>query len=414
MPKRSQIRITKMKVDALSPGTQLWDSEISGFGVVANAHSKSYKLKYYHKGRQRMLTIGVHGSPLTVDQARKQALIYKAQQQSGEDPATVKQVVGVTVEALCAEYMEKHASVMKKAGSAHMDQANINNHVQPLLGKMAVSDVTSADIETFKLAVKSGKTAPDDPKAVQKRQRGGSPVKGGTGVANRCLALLSKMFNLAETWGLRPKKSNPVSGVTKFKERAKERFLTVDEINRLTTHLDKLEDEGELGMQFPVALIRLLMMTGARCGEIQTLKWSMVDIDGGWLNLPDSKTDRKSILLSKQAVKLLRGLPKVTGNPYVIIGGKDGKHLQNIRKPWMKIRSAVGLDDVRIHDLRHSFASIAAAEGIDLLTIGKMMGHKNSATTQRYAHLTDDHLRKASQSVGDALDRASVPRTALA
>lgn len=409
MPKRSAIKITKTRVDELAPGQTIWDSEIAGFGITANAHSKSYKLKYYFQGRQHMLTIGTHGT-LTVDQARKKAIGFKAEINAGVNPAVKKAAVGMTVKALCDEYMEKHARVMKKAGSAAMDLANIRNHIIPLLGSLSVEDVNSTHIEQFKLAVRSGKTAPTDPKAVQKAQRGGSPVTGGEGVANRCLALLSKMFNLAETWGLREKRTNPVTGVTKFKERPKERFLNEEELNRLWTYLDQLEADGASGMQFPVAMIRLLILTGARCGEIQTLKWSMVDLAGRRLNLPDSKTGSKVIHLSDRAVNELRRLERVKGNPYVIVGARDGKPLQNIRKPWSKIRKATGLEDVRIHDLRHSFASLAAAHGMDLLTIGKLLGHKNATTTHRYAHLTDDFLSKANDAIGDAFGRAFAPK----
>lgn len=403
MPKRSAIKITKMRVDALLPGRTLWDSEIPGFGISANAHSKSYKLKYYFKTRQRMLTIGTHGT-LTVDQARRQAIAYRAELNSGVDPALKKREVGLTMKILCSEYMEKYARVKKKNSSAQMDDANIRNHVIPLLGDRSVIDVTEKDIDDFKLAVQSGKTASVDPKAVQKLQRGGSPVKGGKGVANRCLALLSKMFNLAERWGYREKRTNPVTGVTKFKENPKERFLNEAELHQLWAHLDKIGAEGE-GMQFPIALIRLLILTGARCGEIQNLEWTMVDLEGRRLNLPDSKTGKKTIQLSEMAVTELKNLPRVSGNPYVIVGAKDGKPLQNIRKPWMKIRQAVGLDDVRIHDLRHSFASLAAAQGVDLHTIGKLMGHKNTTTTQRYAHMTEGYLSKANQAIGDAFGR---------
>lgn len=412
MPKRSQTKITKVRVDALVPGETVWDSEIPGFGISANAHSKSYKLKYYFRGRQRMLTIGAHGT-LTVDQARKQAIAYKAELNSGEDPAVKKRVVGLTVKALCDEYMEKHALVMKKAGSAKMDLANIRNHINPLLGDRSVVDVSEADVDQFKLAVQSGKTAPADPKAVQKAQKGGSPVRGGSGVANRCLALLSKMFNLAERWGHREKRTNPVIGVTKFKEKPKERFLNEGELKRLWDHLDTLETDTADANRLSIALIRLLILTGARCGEIQTLQWSMVDLDGRKLNLPDSKTGSKTIQLSERAVEELKSLPRLMGNPYVIVGANDGMPLQNIRKPWLKIRKAVDLGDVRIHDLRHSFASLAAAQGVDIHTIGKLMGHKNATTTQRYAHLTEDYLSKANQTVGDALSRAFASKSSI-
>ena len=164
MPKRSSIAITKQRVDLLKAGQQIWDSSVVGFGVIANAHSKSYKLKYRFRGTQRMLTIGIHGSPFTVDAARKKAQAYLTQLHAGSDPAEEKANLALTVEALCAEYMEKHANVQKKATSAHQDAMNIRNHVTPLLGKIPVADVTAKHIDDFKLKVQSGKTAPSNPK----------------------------------------------------------------------------------------------------------------------------------------------------------------------------------------------------------------------------------------------------------
>lgn len=404
MPKRSEKRITKTIVDALLPGQTVWDAELPGFGVAANRHSKTYKLKYYYKGKQRWLTIGQHG-PLTVEGARKQAFAYKVQINAGIDPLTEKKTVAHTVEELCQEYMEKHALVQKKTGSAKMDRANIKNHILPLLGSKAVTDLSSVDVERFKLDVQAGKTAPADPKQVQKAQRGGSPVKGGKGVANRCLALLSMMMSLAEKWGMRPKGSNPVSGVTRYKENPKERFLDPSEITRLSAALDAFEQEGDEGMHYPVVLFRLLMLTGARVGELQTLKWSMVDLENGKLTLPDSKTGGKTIHLPPLAVAELKALPHVKGNPYVIVGGRDGKHLQNVRKPWLKVLHRAELADVRLHDLRHTWASLAVRNGLDLYVVGKMLGHKNSATTQRYAHLADEHLKATARKMGDAFEK---------
>lgn len=399
MPKRSSIAITKQRVDGLKAGQQIWDSGVVGFGVIANAHSKSYKLKYRFRGTQRMLTIGIHGSPFTVDAARKQAQAYLTQLHAGSDPAEEKANLALTVEALCAEYMEKHAHVQKKPTSAHQDAMNIRNHVTPLLGKIPVAEVTAKHIDDFKLKVQSGKTAPSNPKQVQLAQKGGSPVKGGKGVANRCLALLSKMFNLAERWGYRPQNSNPTVGISKYRENAKERHLSEEELKRLWAHLDFMASQEGADV-FTIAFFRLLILTGARSSEIKTLKWSAVDLPGKRLKLADSKTGSKTIQLSDTAVQVLEALPRVKGNEYVIVGAKPQRPLQNVRKPWVAISKAVGLNDVRIHDLRHSFASFAAAQGMPLATIGKLLGHKNVGTTARYAHLTESYLQKANDDLG--------------
>jgi integrase len=421
MPKRSAIAISKSKVDNLIGGQQLWDSRVIGFGVVANKNSKTFKFKYYFHGRQRMLTIGVYGSPYTVEAARDRATEALVQLKNGIDPAAARIQIGLTIAELCDEYMQKHANINKKPSSSHLDATNIKNHVKPLLGKLRIADVNSNDIERFKNDVSVGKTAPSNPKAVQKAQKGGKPVKGGKSVGNRCLALMSKMFNLSELWGYRPQNSNPVRGITKFKEYAKERYLTEEELKRLWQHLDNMEEDGifinnegegsEAAREeekasyalYSVACIRLLILTGARVSEIRELKWDYVDLKGKKLNLPDSKTGRKTIQLSDNAVDVLRALPRVKDNPYVIVGGKTGKPLQNLRKPWVQICKETGLNDVRIHDLRHSFASFAAAQGQPLLVIGKLLGHKNPTTTQRYVHLTESHLGAANQAVTDSI-----------
>lgn len=384
-------------------GQQLWDSSVVGFGVVANTHSKSFKLKYRYKGVQRMATIGIYGSPWTVDAARKQALADLTKLHAGLDPAAEKANSAPTVGDLCDEYMKKHALVKKKASSAHQDAINIKNHVKPLLGKMAVVDVTAKDIDDFKLKVASGITAPQNPKEIQKAQKGGSPVRGGPGVANRCIALLSKVFSLAERWGYRPQHSNPTAGISKFRENSKERHLSEEELEGLWAHLNAMEAEVDADV-FIIVFFRLLILTGARSSEIRTLEWSSVDLPGKRLNLRDSKTGSKTIQLSDMAVETLEALPRRKGNDYVIVGAKAGRPYQNVRKPWKAITKAVGLVDVRIHDLRHSFASFAAAKGLPLATIGALLGHKNVGTTARYAHLTDRYLQQANDALGKHME----------
>lgn len=402
MPRRSTSRITKSRVDAMKPGEQAWDADIAGFGIVANKNSKTYKLKYMFHGRQRMMSLGVHGAPLTVDMARKKAMACLTELHNGQDPAVTRTSKGMLVIDLCDRYLKEHARPHKKPSSIRMDEKNIQNHVVPLLGKRRVIDVNAADIERLKLAVRDGKTAPKDPSKQQKLQKGGSVVTGGEGVANRCLALLSKMFNLAERWDLRDKNTNPVQGVQKFKEKPKERYLSQDELVRLVRILDEAERTKTESL-FVIAAIRLLILTGARLNEILTLKWSMVDFERRLLRLPDSKTGAKPILLSETAVELLKALPRIQGNEYVIVGGVDGQHLKNLRKPWGRIRARAGLSDLRLHDLRHSFASFAIAEGVSLPAIGKLLGHKKTVTTERYAHLADDYVSEASRTIGEKI-----------
>jgi integrase len=160
-----------------------------------------------------------------------------------------------------------------------------------------------------------------------------------------------------------------------------------------------------------VAAIRLLALTGARRNEILTLQWDHVSEEHGCLMLPDSKTGRKAIRLSPPALALLQTIPRLKGNPYVICGERPGRHLVNIESPWRRIRATAKLDDVRLHDLRHSFASVAASGGQSLVVIGKLLGHSQPATTARYAHLADDPVRAASDAVGKhiaaAMDRTS-------
>jgi integrase len=209
------------------------------------------------------------------------------------------------------------------------------------------------------------------------------------------------MFNVAEDWGLRPENSNPCRRIKKFKETPRERFLSPDELKRLGEALADADAKGE--SPYVTAAIRLLLFTGARLNEILSLEWSHVDLKANLLRLPDSKTGAKTIALPAPAVEILSALPKQEGNPHVICGARDGAHLINLQKPWRRIRKAAGLEDVRLHDLRHSFASVAVAGGMSLPLIGSLLGHSQPATTQRYAHLADDPRRAAADAVASTI-----------
>jgi len=396
-------RISKSIIDGLSPGEILWDSAVKGFGVRCQKSSKVYLLKTRIKGRQRWFSIGRHGSPWTPDKARIQALQLLGQIAEGKDPALTRTVQAnlPTVAELCDRYLKDYAEDHKKPSSTKTDRANIANHVKPLIGKLHVSDVTLADVDKFKRDVKDGKSA----RQRKKDQQGGPSVTGGIYASNRCIALLSKMFNLAERWGWRDPGSNPSRNIERYKENQLERFLSEDELVRLSDALIQSEKEGA-DSPYAIAAIRLLIFTGARRGEILTLEWDHVDFERATIKLPDSKTGKKEIFLSAPALETLSILPRQLNNQYVICGVKSGRHLVNLQKPWVRIRKLANLNDVRLHDLRHSFASVAASSGMSLPMIGKLLGHTQAATTQRYAHLADNPIRAANEKIGQRIASA--------
>ncbi|NVJ98787.1 MAG: tyrosine-type recombinase/integrase [Alphaproteobacteria bacterium] len=433
-------KISKRVVDTLKPGETVWDTEIAGFGIRCQTRDKVYILKKRINGRQRWLTIGKHGEPFTADLARDEALILLGDIKKGNDPALEreKRKNQPTVANLMQRYLEEHAFEHKKASSAKEDEANIRNHIVPHLGNRQVIDLTVSDIDALKRAIKAGggisQIAKDEP---------APRLKGGPGAANRCLALLSKAMNLAIKWGWRA--DNPVSHVSKYKENKIERFLSETEIAAIAGALRKAELDG--ASPYAIAAIRLLMFTGARRGEILTLKWSEVHFDKDLILLGDSKTGAKPIYLNAPAKDVLAGLPKQKDNPYVICGTNQGKHLTNLKRLWQNVRNQATLDiwantvpalneflqsqketppaqaisataryakkeglelpsgvlDVRIHDLRHTFASVGAMGGLSLHMIGKLLGHKQAGTTQRYAHLADNPILDASNKISAKL-----------
>jgi integrase len=248
--------------------------------------------------------------------------------------------------------------------------------VLPALGTKKVAAVTRADIGSLHHAMRE------------------TP-----GAANRVLALLSKMFTLAEQWGLRQDGSNPVRHIERYRERRFERFLSSAELARLGETLAEAE---RTQTEYPsvLAAIRLLIFTGARLSEILELRWDQVDFERACLRLPDSKTGAKLIHLSPPALDVLFSIEQHESNPYVIVGREPCAHLINLRKPWGRLRAKAGLPDVRLHDLRHSFASVGAAIGVSLPILGKILGHTHAATTQRYTHLAADPVQEAVHKIG--------------
>lgn len=357
-----------------------WDRDLRGFGVrVFPTGAKTFVFRYTTAhGLKRLITVSKVGE-LTLDQARQKASRHRVAVLDGVDPAEEKAKTrdAQSLNALADRYLAQHAERKKKASSARDDHRMLVNHIRPRLGTKPVPAITRADIHDLHHAM------------------GNTPF-----AANRVLALLSKMFNLAEKWGLMPEGQNPCRHVERFRESRRERFLRPEELQRLAAVLDQLESENELNA---VLAIRLLVLTGARLNEILRLRWDEVLLDQTQLRLEDSKTGRKTIFLTPQAVTLLRAHPKLPGNPFVIQGRNEGSHLVNLEKPWRRIRVQAGLEGVRLHDLRHTFASVGLSRGLSLPVIGVLLGHRSVATTQRYAHLANDAAQLAAQTTGLAL-----------
>ena len=380
-------KLTNRTVAAIKPGDRdlfVWDDELPGFGLrVKPSGVKSYILQYRNQHNvSRRYTLGRHGV-IGPEKARVKAKSLLAGVQDGADPATERREAreASTVADLADRYMTEHAEVKKRPRSVASDKTLLRLHVLPALGRKKVAALSRADITRLHHSLRE------------------TP-----GAANRTLALVSKMLNLAEKWGLRPDGSNPCRHVERYPERAMERFLSGDELGRLGAVLAEVE---RTATELPsvIAAIRLLIFTGARLGEILNLEWTHVDFERACLRLPESKTGAKVIHLSAPALEVLTGIEQ-DGSLWVIAGRGSGRPLVNLRKPWYRIRAMAGLHDVRLHDLRHSFASVGVAGGLSLPMIGALLGHAQPATTARYAHLAADPLRQAVELIGERIAAA--------
>jgi integrase len=374
-------KLTKRTVDQTEPGTGqifVWDTEVAGFGLrVLPSGQRSYVIQYRARGRSRRMTLGKHGA-LTPQTARKMAIRHLAAVRDGADPLEARQEhsQAPTVRELADRYLSEHARVKKKPSSQEFDERTIERVIVPAFGTVKVRDVTGEDVGRLHHSLSK------------------TPV-----MANRVLALLSKMFNLAERWELRPDHSNPCRHIERYREHKRQRFLSPTELARLGEALSRTEEEGA-EIRAAVLAIRLLILTGARRGEILNLKWDYVDLDARRLVLPDSKTGPKIIPLNAPAVDLLSDLAEEGGSEWVIPGLRPRQPLVGLTRIWYRIRKEAKLEDVRLHDLRHSFASVAAGTGVPLLVIGRLLGHTQAVTTSRYAHLADDPLREATEKIG--------------
>jgi integrase len=424
-------KITKRSVDALKPDKSsdvvLWDRETRGFGVrVKPSGATSFLVSYYapklHRVRRRV-TLGAFGA-LTVDDARTKAMGILARVAKGEDPASEnaesrRAAREDTVAQLFKDYLEY--------GRAHFSERTIESYegcgrlyVLPAIGKLPVRQVATRDVARLHLDL-SGKPA----------------------TANRCVQLIKAFYYWLERRELFDGK-NPARGVQLYDEVARERFLTVEEMARLGQALLTAETVGlapapehapkkgekrqakkkprarnagmftsELRPANPIALaaLRFLLFTGWREQEVMTLRWADVDTAAGAATLGDTKTGKSVRILGAPALELIDAQPRVKESPYVFPGRYKGKPLESVHRLWTAVRHAAQFDDVRLHDIRHSVASVAGGHGYSLFLIGKLLGHKTARSTERYAHLADDARKTMADAVGESIRAALDPTT---
>jgi integrase len=359
-----------------------YDTATRGFGLrITKAGAKSWILNYRgQNGVERRLTIGTHRDPWREVAARKEALRLKAMVDQGRDPQGERNTIRAapTVNDLIVRWREEHAPKLRPR-NRQQNELLIGQWIKPELGTRKVADLRYADIEALhrKISTKGG------------RKKAGTPYR-----ANRALALLSKMFTLAVRWEWRS--DNPCRGVERNHEERRYRYLTPAELERLVKALSEYSD------QTAANAIRLLLLTGARSGEVLTATWEQIDLDAGTWTKPSSHTKQKHehrIPLSAPTRQLLAGIARTDDRVFPGLG--------QIRDDWAAICRKAGLEGVRVHDLRHTHASILASAGLSLPIIGSLLGHTQPGTTARYAHLFDDPLRAATEKVGTIVTAAA-------
>lgn len=398
------VKITQRTIKNLevpeSKNRIIWDSELKGFGVrVTPGGAISFFLNYRSHGRQRRYKIG-NPPEWSADAARAEAAKIKPRiDAEGFDPLEAKQRAQgePTLQDLATEYQERHYSANGNSHTKARDKQMIDGVILPRLGTLRLAAVNTRDIEKLH------------------RELQATPYR-----ANRVLALLSSMFSEAMRW--KWAKENPARGIERYQEIKRERWLQDDELKRLNTALDKYPDQSAANA------IRLIALTGSRKGEVLKAKWDEFDLERGVWTKPSHHTKQKKVEhvpLSSVTLDLLRGMqPEIAVGP--LFPGKDEKAARvSLRKPWVQVCKAAGLAEaitkkgkrrhevtkykplVRIHDLRHTFASHLVSRGTSLQVVGKLIGHTQIGTTMRYAHLADSTLREATNTFGDIFSAAA-------
>jgi integrase len=377
------------------------DDEVVGFGLQVRGNGrKSFTLDYTFEARRRRFFIGDYPA-WSVAAARDEAKRLKREVDAGRDPLDKRDErwVAPTVADLVQRYLDEHVS--KQAPDSRRDIASMmRTFVLPAWGKRKVLDIRTADVDKLLADIAKGRARPHKERTKHKREK---PLKGARptpGRANRVGSAIRKMFNLAIRWELRT--DNPASAFIRNPESPRERYLDLNEIGRLSEVLTSHPNRRAAD------IVRLLMLTGARRGEVLNARWEQFNLDGAVWTKPAATTKQRRLHrtpISGATVALLRTIrARVPAEcPWVFPGDAEGKPVQEIKRFWDDVRDKAELTGVRVHDLRHTFASLLVSGGMSLPMIGKLLGHTQVQTTQRYAHLFDDPLRVGLDQVGNML-----------
>lgn len=377
------VRLSKRTIDALAVerGDKVfWDRDLPGFGIRVHATGRRVYVAQARTpgGLPRRVRLG-RFEDMTAKQARQEAAEVIDRIRRGEDPMPPPAPPEPTVADLAARYMEAHVEVNCRPLTVDAYRRVLELHILPELGALRLSEVDRSHVSALHYGLRD------------------KPVQ-----ANKAVGVFSKMFKLAMAWGMTPARLNPCRSVKRYGQRSCERFLTADEYARLGRVLIEAETEGPV-MASAAAAIRLLLLTGCRRNEVLTLRWDDIDRTAGELRLVDSKTGPQRVPLTPAVARVLAGIPRIEGNPWVIAGQDRGERLNRIDPFWNKLRARAGLEDVRLHDFRHSFASQALEIGEGLPVIARLLGHRTVMTTAKYAHLARDTERASAAKVGDSI-----------
>ena len=403
-------KLTKRVVDATKPAERdvfEWCDALPGFGIrVYPSGTKVYLYQYKRDGRTRRLALGRHGS-MTTEEARNRAAKAAGAVRDGHDPAEERDArkADLTVAELCERWIAAgcpRAKPSRQGGAKLKDstaadyRSAIKRHILPLLGQRKLGSLKPSDISRCQADVMTGKTA----RTEKTGPRGKARVRGGSGIAGRCTAYLASIL----TWGVSQGylKESPAAGVSLIPSAKHERHLSRDDLSRLGATLAVMEEEG-LNPLYPAA-IRLLALTGCRKSEIMSLRWDYLDEEVGCLRLPDSKTGAKIVPLSTGAQAELARLPRTS--TWVFPASRGEGHAQGLQRIWEKVRARAGLDGATLHSLRHGFATTAVSGGASLYLTGKLLGHSQARTTERYAHVALDPLTAVAEATSKEIEAA--------
>ena len=369
-------RLSERRVDSLKPRNSAYDirdQELKGFGVrVLPSGAKRYFIHSQHRGRRVWKIVGQVGS-IGVDEARERARVMLASIRNGtSEQAAAPQ--DTAFEIVADEVFRRYARNWKPS-TLKVNQNYYSNHILPWFEGRPIADIDAHDVRRWFASLHN------------------TPVS-----ADRSAPILSVIMRQAEVYGYRPEGTNPCAGIRRYRRQGRERFLSIAEIRRLGEVLAR----HDASCLQATAIIRLLLFTGCRKGEIVSLKWHFYR--EGKLYLPDSKTGPRTVWLSSAARAILDGLPRKT--TWIFPSPRTDSFLNAaaVDPVWHRARAEADLCDVRLHDLRHTYASMALAQGETVLTIGRLLGHRDPATTLKYTHLSDSMVREAADAVGAALE----------